>query len=71
MRNMGEMEFKEVFLPNMQESTLRGDAVLKLTRSFSGTKSTVTGCFSYYSLRKGQPEPIAPFPMVNACTLFR
>ena len=41
----GDGEFKEVFLPNMQESALRGDAVLKLTRSFSGTKSAGTGCF--------------------------
>ena len=24
-----------------------------------------------HSLRKGQPEPIALFPMVRACTLFR
>ena len=70
MSNMGEMEeFKEVFLPNVQESTLRGDAVLKLTRSFSGTKSAGTGCFPH--LRKGQPEPIALFPMVHACMIFR
>ena len=27
----GDGEFKEVFLPNVQESTLRDDAVLKLT----------------------------------------
>ena len=29
------------------------------------------GCFSHNFLRKGQPEPIALFPMVCACTLFR
>ena len=67
----GDGEFKEVFLPNVQESALRGDAVLKLTRSFSGTKLAGTGCFPHYFLRKGQPEPIALFPMVRACTLFR
>ena len=67
----GDGKFKEVFLPNVQESTLCGDAVLKLTRSFSGTKSTGTGCFPHYFLCKGQPEPIALFPMVRACTIFR
>ena len=30
-----------------------------------------TGCFSHNFLRKEQPEPIALFPMVRACTLFR
>ena len=29
------------------------------------------GCFPHYFRRKGQPEPIALFPMVRACTLFR
>ena len=67
----GDGEFKEVFLPNVQESALRGDAVLKWARSFSGMKLAGTGCFPHYFLHKGQPEPIAPFPMVRACTLFR
>ena len=55
-------EFKEVFLPNMQESALHGDVVLKLMLSFSGTKSAGTGCFPHYFLHKGQHEPIALFP---------
>ena len=67
----GNGEFKEVFLSDMQESVLHGDAVSKLTRSFSGTKSAGTGCFPHYFLLRGQPEPIALFPMVCACTLFR
>ena len=67
----GDGEFKEVFLPNVQESTLRGDVVPKLTQSFSGTKSAGTGCFPHYFLHKEQPEPIALFPMVRACMLFR
>ena len=67
----GDGEFKEVFLPNVQESTLRSDAVLKWTQSFSGTKSAGTGCFPHYFLHKEQPEPIALFPMVHACMLFR
>ena len=29
------------------------------------------GCFLYYFLRKVQSEPMALFPMVRACTLFR
>ena len=67
----GDGEFKEVFLLNVQEGTLRGDAVLKLTRSFSGMKLAGTGCFSHNFLRKEQSEPIALSPMVRACTLFR
>ena len=66
-----DAEFKEVFLPNMQESALCGDAVLNLMRSFSGTESAGTGCFPHYFPCKGQPEPIALFPMVRACMLFR
>ena len=36
-----------------------------------GTKLAGTGCFPHNFLRKGQPEPIALFPMVHACMLFR
>ena len=67
----GDGKFKEVFLPYVQESILHGDTVLKLTRSFSGMKSAGTGCFPHYFLCKGQPEPIALFLMVRACTIFR
>ena len=67
----GDGEFKEVFLLNVQESVLCGNAVLKWMQSFSGTKSAGTGCFPHYFLRKGQPEPIALFLMVHACMLFR
>ena len=59
------------FSLNMQESTLCGDAVLKLTRSFSGTKLAGTGCFPNNFLHKEQPEPIALSPMVHACMHFR
>ena len=62
---------RKCFSLNLQESALRGDAVLKLTRSFSGMKSAGMECFPHYFLRKGPPEPIALFPMVCACTLSR
>ena len=69
---MGEMgSSRKCFLLNVQEGALHVDAVLKLTRSFSGTKLAGTGCFSHNFLHKEQPEPIALFPMVHACTLFR
>ena len=69
---MGEMgSSRKCFSPNMRRSALHGDAVLRLTLSFSGVKSAGTGCFLYYFLRKVQSEPIALFPMVHACTLFR
>ena len=67
----GDGESKEVFLPNVQESALHGDMVLKLTQSFSGIKSAGMGCFPHYFLRKRQPEQIALFPMVGVCMLFR
>ena len=72
MRNMGEMgSSRKCSSLNVQESALCCDTVLKLMRSFSGTKSAGTGCFPYYFMCKGQPEPIALFPMVRACTFFR
>ena len=67
----GDGEFKEVFLPNVQVSALHGDTVLKWMQSLSGTKLAGMGCFPNYFPCKGQPEPIALFPMVCACTLFR
>ena len=60
---------RKCFSLNLQESALRGDVVSKLARSFSGTKLAGTGCFPH--LCKGQPEPIALFPMVHACMFFR
>ena len=72
MHSMGEMgSSRKCFSLNLQERALCGDAASKLTRSFSGTKLAGMGCFSHNFLRKGQPEPIALFPMVCACTLFR
>ena len=56
---------------DMQESALHGDAVFKWTWSFSGKKSAGMGCFPHYFPHKEPPEPIALFPMVRACTLFR
>ena len=55
----------------MQESALCGDVVLRWTRSFSGTKSAGMGCYPHYFPCKEPPEPIALFPMVRACMLFR
>ena len=72
MRNVGKMESsRKSFSLDMQESALRGDAVLRWTQSFSGTKSAGRGCFPHYFLCKEPPEPIALFPMVCACMLFR
>ena len=72
MRNIGKMESaRKCFSLDMQESALHGDAVLRWTRSFSGTKSAGMGCYPHYFPRKESPEPIALFPMVHACTLFR
>ena len=69
---MGEMgSLRNCFSLNLQESALRGDAVSKQMRSFSGMKLAGMGCFSYNFLCKEQPEPIALFPMVCACMLFR
>ena len=69
---MGEMgSSRKCFSLNVEEGILRGDAVLKLTRSFSGTKLAGTGCFPHNFLHKEQPEPIALSPMVCAGTLFR
>ena len=72
MRNIGKMESaRKCFNLDMQESALHGDAVLRGTRSFSGTKSAGMGCYPHYIPCKESPEPIALFPMVRACMLFR
>ena len=62
---------RKCFSLDMQESALCGDMVLRLTQSFSGMKSAGMGCFPHYFPCKEPPEPIALFPMVRACTLFR
>ena len=62
---------RKCFNLDMQESALRGDAVLRWTRSFSETKSAGMGCYPHYIPRKESLEPSALFPMVRACTLFR
>ena len=62
---------RKCFSLDMQESTLHGDAVLRRTRSFSGMKSAGMGCYPHYTPRKESPEPIALFPIVRACMLFR
>ena len=62
---------RKSFSLDMQESTLRGDMVLRWTRSFSGTKSAGMGCYPHYFPCKESREPIALFPVVRACTLFR
>ena len=72
MRNIGKMESsRKCFSLDIQESTLCGNVVLRWTRSFSGTKLAGMGCFPHYFPHKEPPEPIALFPMVRACTLFR
>ena len=72
MHNIGKMESaRKCFKLDIQESALRGNTVLGWTRSLSETKSAGMGCCPHYILRKESPEPIALFPMVHACMLFR
>ena len=72
MCNIGKMESaRKCFDLDMQESTLRGDAVLGWTQSLSETKSAGMGCCPHYFPRRESPEPIALFPMVRASMLFR
>ena len=62
---------RKCFELDIQESALRGDAVLGWTRSLSGTGSAGMGCYPHYFPRRESPEPIALFPMVRASMLFR
>ena len=62
---------RKCFNLGMQESALRGDAVLRWMWSFGETKSAEMGCYPHYILRKVSLEPSALFPMVHASTLFR
>ena len=72
MRNIGKMESaRKCFYLDMQESSLCGDAVSTWMQSFSGMKSAGMGCYPHYFPCKESPGPIALFPMVRACTLFR
>ena len=62
---------RKCFNLDMQESTLRGDVVLRWTRSFSETKSAGMGCYPHYIPCKESLKPSALFPMVRASMLFR
>ena len=62
---------RKCFELDIQESALRGDAVLGWTRSLSGTRSAGRGCYPRHFPQRESPEPLALFPMVRASILFR
>ena len=65
-------ESKKELLPDMYESTLRGDVVPSSTRPSNAKKSAVTGCLPHGLLLWEQPKLlIALFLMMHVNTLFR